>query len=97
MKALIPRLFLIPKIKTFERFLKNCNIHSNTELILSSSNSIYEPGIVGYFCLDVVLNLSRILPEPEIKYLGKGLNFAPIHNKINKPQLPTSFHEFGLK
>ena len=30
----------------------------------------------------------------EIKVLGKGLDFAPIHNKINKPELRKDFEEF---
>ena len=45
----------------------------------STSNCIYEPRIEGYFCLNAILNLSRIVTEMEIKVLQKGLDFAPIH------------------
>ena len=58
-------------------------------------NCVYEPRIDGHFCSDAVFNLSRrILTEAEIKVLGKGLNFAPIQNKINKLELRTYFKEF---
>ena len=60
-----------------------------------SSNCVYESRIEGHFCSDTVFNLSRrFLAEKEIKVLGKGLNFAPIQNKINKPELRTDFNEF---
>ena len=60
-----------------------------------NSNCIYEFKIEGHFCSDAVFNLSRrILTETEIKVLEKGLNFAPIQNKINEPELRTGFNEF---
>ena len=59
------------------------------------SNCIYEPRIEGYFCSDPVFNLSwRILTETEIKFLEKGLNFAPIQKKINELELRTDFSKF---
>ena len=59
------------------------------------SNCVYESRIKGDFYSDVVFNLSRIiLTETEIKVLEKGLNFAPIQNKINEPELRTDFNEF---
>ena len=60
-----------------------------------SSNCVYESRIEGHFCSDAVFNLSRrILTETEIKVLEKSLNFAPIQNKINEPELGTDFNEF---
>ena len=42
----------------------------------------------GHFCSGTVFNLSnRVLSENEIKVLEKGLDFAPIQRKINKPEL----------
>ena len=49
----------------------------------------------GYFCSYIVFNLSRkVLSEAEIKTLEKGLNFAPIQNKINEPEQRKDFKEF---
>ena len=51
--------------------------------------------ISGYFCSDTVFNLSRrVLSEDEIKVLEKGLDFAPIQNKVNEPELRKDFDEF---
>ena len=62
-------------------------IHNNI-----GSNCIYETRIEGYFCSDVVFNLSRrILSEKDLKVLEKSLNFSPIQNKTNKR---TNFDEF---
>ena len=42
-----------------------------------------------------VFNLSnRVLTDIEIKNLDKGLDFAPIYRKINKPELRQDFAEF---
>ena len=47
----------------------------------------------GIFVQISVFNLSRrVLTETEIKVLEKGLNFAPIQNKINEPELRTDFN-----
>ena len=44
--------------------------------------------ISGYFCSDTVFNLSKkFLSDMEIKILEKGLDYAPIQNKINEPEL----------
>ena len=60
-----------------------------------SSNCVFEPRIEGHFCSDAIFNLSRrILTETEIKVLEKGLDFPPIQNKINEPELRTDFNEF---
>ena len=48
--------------------------------------------ISGYFCSDTVFNLSKkILSDMEIKILEKGLDYAPIQNKINEPELRRDF------
>ena len=48
-----------------------------------------------HFCSDTVFNLSnRVLSENKIKLLEKGLDFAPIHRKINEPELRKDFEEF---
>ena len=63
-----------------------------------SSNWVYKSRIEGHFCSDTVFNLSRrILTETEIKVLEKGLNFAPMQNKINELQLRTDFNEFSRR
>ena len=42
--------------------------------------------ISGYFSSDTVFNLSKnILTDIGIKVLEKGLDYAPIQNKINEP------------
>ena len=65
-------------------------LHNNV-----SSNCVYESRIEEHFCSDAVFDLSRrILTETEIKVLQKDLNFAPIQNKINEPELRTDFNEF---
>ena len=52
--------------------------------------------ISGYFCSDTVFNLSKkVLPDIEIKILEEGLDYAPIQNKINKPELRRDFEDFA--
>ena len=42
-----------------------------------------------------MLNLSnKLLSDTEIRILEKGLDFAPIQNKINEPELRRDFKEF---
>ena len=58
--------------------------------------------IYGYFCSDTVFNLSeKVLTDIEIKLLEKVLDYSPIQNKINKPELRRNFEGFcrrmGLK
>ena len=51
--------------------------------------------ISGYFCSDTVFNLSKkVLTDIEIKVLEKGLDYAPIQNKINEPEPKRVFEEF---
>ena len=40
--------------------------------------------MTGYFCYETVFNVSdMVLTDIEIKILEKGLDFAPIQEKIN--------------
>ena len=49
-----------------------------------------------YFCSDTVFNLSKkVLPDMEIKILKKGLDYVPIQNKINEPELRRDFEDFA--
>ena len=51
--------------------------------------------ISRYFCSDTVFNLSKkVLTDIEIKVFEKGLDYAPIQNKINEPELRRDFEEF---
>ena len=51
--------------------------------------------LVGYFCADTVLDLSKmVLTDTEIRALEKSLDFAPIQNKINESELRTDFEDF---
>ena len=48
----------------------------------------------GYFCSGTIFHLSkRELSQTEIKLLEKGLDYAPIQRKINKPKLKSHFEE----
>ena len=52
----------------------------------------------GYFCSDVVFNLShRVLSELEIEVLGKGLGFSPTPSFINEGDLKRDFADFSRK
>ena len=51
--------------------------------------------ISGYFCSGTVFNLSeKVLTDIEIKVLEKGLDYAPMQNKINEPELRKDLEEF---
>ena len=59
------------------------------------NNSTETSRLNGYFCLEAVFNLSKkILTEAEVKVIEKGLEYAPIQNKVNAPQLRSEFQEF---
>ena len=67
----------------------------NKKSINDNPNCSEDTKISGYICLDTVFNLSRrVLSEGEIKVLEKGLDFAPIQNKANEPELRKDFDEF---
>ena len=54
-----------------------------------------EGHLQGYFCSGAVFNLSwKVLTDTEIRILEKGLDFAPIQNKINEPESRPDFEEF---
>ena len=49
----------------------------------------------GYFCSETVFNLSKnVLTEAKNKVLEKVLDYAPIQNKVNEPELRSDFEEF---
>ena len=67
----------------------------NEKLVNNNPNCSDDIRISGYFCSDTVFNLSRrVLSEDEIKVLEKGLDFSPIQNKVNQPELRKHFDEF---
>ena len=68
--------------------LQNLQQNSSFETNSSSKN------IVGYFCSDTVFNLSSKVYGYRNKFFEKGLDFAPIQNKINQPELRKDFEEF---
>ena len=61
----------------------------------SSETNSTSKRLGGYFCSDTVFNLSsKVLTDTEINILGKGLDYAPIQNKINQPELRKDFEKF---
>ena len=68
-------------------------LHSQKNSI--NINVTNEGRISGYFCSNTLFNLShRVLTETEIKVLEKGLDYAPIQEKINEPEFRKDFSEF---
>ena len=62
------------------------------------SNINSQSRLTGHFCLNTVFNLSqKVLSDTEIKILKKGLDDAPIQNKVNEPELRHDFDEFSRK
>ena len=58
----------------------------------SHSNSTETSRLKGYFFSETVFNLSKkVLTEAEIRVLEKGLDYAPIQNKVNEPELYCDF------
>ena len=69
--------------------LQDLQENSSSEINSSSKR------IGGYFCSNTVFNLSsKVLTDAEINILEKGLDFAPIQNKINQPELRKDVEEF---
>ena len=59
-----------------------------------NSYTASESRLTGYFCLETIFDLShRVLTDTEIKVLEKGLDFAPIQQKINEPELKQDFND----
>ena len=70
---------------------------SNRETSVMGISSITsdENRLTGYFCSDAIFNLSnRVLSDNKIKVLEKDLDFAPLHKKINEPDLRSDFGDF---
>ena len=69
------------------------------KLQCSTNQSIVEEGneqcsVAGNFVSDTVFNVSNKVPsDTEIRILQKGFDFAPIQNKVNKPELRKDFKE----
>ena len=62
------------------------------------SNINSQSRLTGHFCSKTVFNLSRkVLSETEIKISEKGLDYAPIQNKVAEPELRQDFDEFSRK
>ena len=58
---------------------------------------VYLDIFVQTLCKNNLINLNlskKILTDIEIKVLDKGLDYAPIQNKINEPELRRDFEEF---
>ena len=69
--------------------------NSETSVMGISSITSDENRLTGYFCSDTIFNLSnRVLSDNKIKVLEKGLDFAPLHKKINEPDLRSDFGDF---
>ena len=91
------------------RLLHVCSSQANvpnfaTEQHRNRNSSQHKAGVtnegrlVGNFCSDTVFNLSRkVLTDIEINVLEKGLDFAPIQNKINESELRSDFEEFSQR
>ena len=66
----------------------------------SANQSIVEEGneqcrVAGNFVSDTVFNLSnKVLSDTEIRVFEKGLDFAPIQNKLSEPELRKDFKKF---
>ena len=71
----------------------HCHEPCNSDL--RTSGTTIDERLEGHFCSDTVFNLSnRVLSENEIKILEKGVDFAPIQQKTNEPELRKDFEEF---
>ena len=69
--------------------------NTNTSFAYSIYSVTSKVPLEGYFCLDTVFNLGRkVLSDTEIRILEKGLDFAPIENKINETELRSDFEKF---
>ena len=72
-----------------------CAQNINSSFAYPRYGATSEGRLEGCFCSDAVFNLRRkVLTDTEIRILEKGLDFAPIQNKINEPELRTDFEEF---
>ena len=75
-------------------FSSGISVYINTSFAYPRYCATSEGRLEGYFCSNTVFNLSRkVLTDTEIRILEKGLDFAPIQNKINEPELRSDFDE----
>ena len=67
----------------------------NEKLVNNNRNHFDDTRNSGHFCSETFFNLSqRVLSEDETKVLEKELDFAPIQNEVNEPELRKDFDEF---
>ena len=75
-----------------------CSANVSVKNLLCENNvslGTEQSRLSGYFESNTVFNLSgKFLSDVEMKVLEKGLDFAPIQNKINEPELRKDFEEF---
>ena len=65
------------------------------ETSLKEVKTLENGRLKGYFCSDVVFNLShKVLTDTEISVLNKGLGFSPTPFSINEHKLRNDFNEF---
>ena len=63
--------------------------------VTGSSNNKDSTRLTGFFYSETVFNLcNRALTDAEIEILEKGLDYAPIQNKIDEPELRNDFNKF---
>ena len=83
-------LGILEELQCSENVANNSLISGNI-----TATSTEQSRLTGHFVSNTIFNLSRkVLSEAEIKVLEKGLDFAPIQNKINEPELRKDFDEF---
>ena len=69
---------------------------SSNRQLKSNTNGNKKERMEGKFVSKNVLNLSnRVLTESEIKILGKGLNFAPTPEKLDRYQIKKDLERVG--
>ena len=61
---------------------------------LNKNAAVYRYLVILFLIYTVPFNLSKkVLTDAEIKVLEKGLDYAPIQNKVNEPELCSDFEE----
>ena len=86
-------LGILEELQCSENVANNSLISGNITV-----TSTEQSRLTGHFVSNTIFNLSRkVISEAEIKVLQKGLDFAPIQNKINEPELCKDFDEFGRR
>ena len=71
------------------------SIYKDLKYIKIPENINVSNRIQRYFSSDTVFDLSKkVLSETEMKVVAKGLDFAPIQNKINEPKLRNDLEGF---